>query len=52
MPLGAPPSKLPHFSQLSVLRASPVYTNSLVGVKEILNGALGLGAGSRDRAVG
>ena len=32
MPLGAPPSKLPHFSQLSVLRASPVYTNSLVSV--------------------
>ena len=29
MPLGAPPSELPHFSQLSVLRASPVYTNSL-----------------------
>ena len=30
MPLGAPPSKLPHFSQLSVLRASPIYTNSLL----------------------
>ena len=28
MPLGVPPSKLPHFSQLSVLRALPIYTNS------------------------
>ena len=37
MPLGAPPSKLPHFSQLSVLRASPVYTNSLTGYKDSVN---------------
>ena len=33
MPLGAPPSELPHFSQLSVLRASPVYKNSLCRVR-------------------